>query len=396
MDFSFNDEQKLLVETIRALGEKENFRQLAADIDARAEFPHHLLKKYADMDLLGMTLSPDYGGGGAPAVNAVIAIEELAKFSPMIAAPVFESNVGAVRVIDLFGTEEQKRAIIPGVCRGELSVSVCMTEPEAGSDLTSLKTNVVEDGDDLILNGQKVFISGGGEASHYLVYTRFGDTKGYKGIGGIVVEAGMPGFSFGKQEEFMGLRGMPSCELIFEDVRVPKKNVVLQAGEFSRLMLTFDIERCGNAAMCLGVAGGALEEAKAYALQRRAFGRPICEFQAIQFMIVDMAMKLEAARLLVYRAASGAGQGLPSVYEASLAKCFANEMAVEVTSAAMQVFGGYGYSRDFPVERMMRDAKAWGGGRGDGADAAHHPGQLPFRQALRPATGKVRKSRRGR
>lgn len=396
MDFSFNDEQKLLVETIRALGEKENFRQLAADIDARAEFPHHLLKKYADMDLLGMTLSPDYGGGGAPAVNAVIAIEELAKFSPMIAAPVFESNVGAVRVIDLFGTEEQKRAIIPGVCRGELSVSVCMTEPEAGSDLTSLKTNVVEDGDDLILNGQKVFISGGGEASHYLVYTRFGDTKGYKGIGGIVVEAGMPGFSFGKQEEFMGLRGMPSCELIFEDVRVPKKNVVLQAGEFSRLMLTFDIERCGNAAMCLGVAGGALEEAKAYALQRRAFGRPICEFQAIQFMIVDMAMKLEAARLLVYRAASGAGQGLPSVYEASLAKCFANEMVVEVTTAAMQVFGGYGYSRDFPVERMMRDAKAWGGGRGDGADAAHHPGQLPFRQALRPATGKVRKSRRGR
>ena len=360
MDFSFNDEQKLLVETIRAMGERENFKQLAVDIDARAEFPHHLLKKYADMDLLGMTLSPEYGGGGAPAINAIIAIEELAKFSPMIAAPVFESNVGAVRVIDLFGTEEQKQAIIPGVCRGELSVSVCMTEPEAGSDLTSLKTHVVEDGDDLILNGQKIFISGGGEASHYLVYTRFGDIMGYKGIGGIIVEAGMPGFSFGKQEEFMGLRGMPSCELIFEDVRVPRKNVVLQAGEFGKLMLTFDIERCGNAAMCLGVAGGALEEARAYAMQRRAFGRPICEFQAIQFMIVDMAMKLEAARLLVYRAASGAGQGLPSVYEASLAKCFANEMVVEVTNAAMQVFGGYGYSRDFPVERMMRDAKAWG------------------------------------
>ncbi|MBC7248324.1 MAG: acyl-CoA dehydrogenase family protein [Actinobacteria bacterium] len=360
MDFSFNDEQKLLIETIRAMGEREDFKQLAADIDARAEFPHHLLKKYADMDLLGMTLSPEYGGGGAPAINAILAIEELAKFSPMIAAPVFESNVGAVRVIDLFGTEEQKRAIIPGVCRGELSVSVCMTEPEAGSDLTSLKTHVVEDGDDLILNGQKIFISGGGEASHYLVYTRFGDIMGYKGIGGIIVERDMPGFSFGKQEEFMGLRGMPSCELIFEDVRVPRKNVVLEAGEFSKLMLTFDIERCGNAAMCLGVAGGALEEAKAYAMQRRAFGRPICEFQAIQFMIVDMAMKLEAARLLVYRAASGAGQGLPSVYEASLAKCFANEMVVEVTNAAMQVFGGYGYSRDFPVERMMRDAKAWG------------------------------------
>ncbi|WP_287155099.1 acyl-CoA dehydrogenase family protein [Candidatus Solincola tengchongensis] len=359
MDFNLNEEQKLLVETIRSMGERENFKQLAMEIDAKAEFPHHLMKKFADMDLLGMTLSPEYGGGGAPAINAILAIEELAKFSPMIAAPVFESNVGAVRVIDLFGTEEQKRAIIPGVCRGELSVSVCMTEPEAGSDLTSLKTFVVEDGDDLILNGQKVFVTGGGEASHYLVYTRFGDTPGYKGIGGIIVEAGMPGFSFGKQEEFMGLRGMPSCDLIFEDVRVPKKNVVLPAGEFSKLMLTFDIERCGNAAMCLGVAGGALEEAKAYAMERKAFGRPICEFQDVQFMIVDMAMKLEAARLLVYRAACGAGQGLPSVYEASLAKCFANEMVVEVTNAAMLVFGGYGYSRDFPVERMARDAKAW-------------------------------------
>ncbi len=360
MDFNLNEEQKLLVEAIRTMGQKENFKELAVQIDAKAEFPHHLMKKFADMDLLGMTLSPEYGGGGAPALNAIIAIEELAKFSPMIAAPVFESNVGAVRVIDLFGTDEQKQAIIPGVCKGELSVSVCMTEPEAGSDLTALKTNVVEDGDDLILNGQKIFVTGGGEASHYLVYTRFGDIKGYKGIGGIIVESGTPGFSCGKQEEFMGLRGMPSCDLIFENVRVPKKNVVLGPGEFSKLMLTFDIERCGNAAMCLGVAAGALEEAKSYALKRHAFGRPICEFQAIQFMIVDMAMKLEAARLLVYRAATNAGQGLPSIYEASLAKCYANEMVVEVASAAMQVFGGYGYSKDFPVERMLRDAKAWG------------------------------------
>jgi len=360
MDFTFNDEQKMIIETIRTMGEKENFKQLAVEIDSRAEFPHHLLKKYADMDMLGMTLSTEYGGGGAPAFNAIIAIEELAKFSPMVASPVFESNVGAVRVIDLFGTEEQKQAIVPGVCRGEISVSICMTEPEAGSDLTSLATFAVEDGDDLILNGHKIFITGADEASHYLVYTRFGDIKGYKGIGGIIVEKGMPGFTFGKQEQFMGLRGMPSCDLIFEDVRVPKKNVVINAGDFNKLMWTFDIERCGNASMCLGVAGGALEEAKAYAMQRQAFGRPICEFQAIQFMMVDMAMKLDAARLLVYRAVSGAGQGLPSIYEASMAKCYANEMVVDVCNTAMQVFGGYGYSRDFPVERMMRDAKAWG------------------------------------
>ena len=157
----------------------------------------------------------------------------------------------------------------------------------------------------------------------------------------------------------MGLRGMPSCDLIFEDVRVPKENVVIGAGEFRNLMTTFDLERCGNAAMCLGVAGGALEEARAYALERQAFGRPICEFQAVQSMIVNMAMKLDAARLLVYRAAAGAGRGFPSMYESAMGKCFANEMAVEVTNAAMQVLGGYGYSKEFPVERMHRDALAW-------------------------------------
>ncbi|MDD3249504.1 MAG: acyl-CoA dehydrogenase family protein [Smithellaceae bacterium] len=360
MDFSLNDEQKMLIRTLQTMGEREKLKERAVQIDRSGEFPADLLGKYGKMGLLGMTLSPDYGGGGQPALNALLAIEEMAKYSPIIAGPIFESNVGPVRVIDMFGTEEQRKTIVPGVCKGDLSVSVCMTEPEAGSDLTSLSTKAVDDGDHYILNGRKVFITGGGHASHYFVYTRFGDIPGYKGIGGLLVEKGLPGFSFGKQEDFLGLRGMPSCELIFEDVRVPKKNLVIRAGEFNKLMLTFDIERCGNAAMCLGVAGGALNEAIAYAQTRQAFGRPICEFQAIQFMTVDMAMKLDAARLLVYRAAAGAGQGLPSVYEASMAKCFANEMVIEVTNAAMQVFGGYGYSREFPVERMLRDARAWG------------------------------------
>ncbi len=359
MDFKLNEEQQMLVDTLRTMGERENFKELAKQVDASGQFPAQLMPRYAEMGLLGMTLSPKYGGGGQPGLSAILAIEELAKFSPMVAAPVFESNVGPVRVIDLFGTEEQKKSIIPEVCKGNMSVSVCMTEPEAGSDLTSLSTKAVDDGDSYVLNGRKVFITGGGHASHYMVYTRFGDTKGYKGIGGLLVEKGMPGFSFGKQEEFMGLRGMPSCDLIFEDVRVPKKNLVVKPGDFSKLMSTFDIERCGNSAMCLGVAGGALEAAKAYAAERQAFGRPICEFQAIQFMIVDMAMKLDAARLLVYRAASGAGQGLPSIYEASMAKCYANEMVIDVTNTAMQVFGGYGYSKEFPVERMLRDGRAW-------------------------------------
>jgi len=359
MDFSLTKEQTMLIQSLRDMGKRENFRELAMEIDRTRQIPHQLTRKYAEMGLLGMTLSPDYGGGGEESMTAILAIEELAKFSPMIAATVFESNVGAVRVIDMFGSDEQKRTILPGVCSGEYSVSVCMTEPEAGSDLTSLTTVVEDRGDHYLLNGRKCFITGGGEASHYLVYTRFGDVRGYKGIGGILVEKGMPGFTFGKQEEFMGLRGMPSCDLFFDNVRVPKENAVINAGEFGNLMLTFDIERCGNSAMCLGIAGGALEEAKRYAMERHAFNRPICEFQDVQFTIADMAMKLDAARLLVYRAVQGAGKGLPSIYEASLGKCYANEMVKEVTDKALQIFGGYGYSTEFPMERMLRDARAW-------------------------------------
>jgi alkylation response protein AidB-like acyl-CoA dehydrogenase len=359
MDFNLTKEQLMLVDTVRKMGERENFRDLADKIDKTGEFPYHLMEKFSGIGLLGMVLSSEYGGQGLDSLTAILAIEELAKFSPIIAGPVFESNVGPVRVIDMFGTEEQKKAVIPGVCKGELSVSVCMTEPEAGSDLTNLMTRVEDKGDYYILNGRKIFITGGGHASHYLVYVRFGDVKGYKGIGAVIVQKGTPGFTFGKQEQFLGLRGMPSCDLIFEDVKVPKRNVVINQGDFKNLMLTFDIERCGNAAMCLGVAGGALEAAKKYAMEREAFGRPICEFQAIQFMAADMAMQLDAARLLVYRAASGAGQGLPSIYEASMAKCFANEMVKEVTDKASQIFGGYGYSTEFPIERMLRDGRAW-------------------------------------
>ncbi len=359
MDFNLNKEQTMLLDSLKDMGRRENFRDLAKEIDKSGEYPEFLMGKYSKIGLLGMTLSEEYGGEGLDSFTAILAIEELAKHSPMIAAPVFESNVGPVRVVDMFGTTEQKERILPGVCKGEKSVSVCMTEPEAGSDLTSLTTNAKDMGDHYLLNGKKIFITGAGVASHYLVYTRFGETKGYKGIGALIVEKGMEGFSFGKQEEFLGLRGMPSCDLYFDDVKVPKENLIIKEGDFGKLMLTFDIERCGNSAMCLGVAGGALEEAKKYALERKAFNRPICEFQDIQFKVADMAMKLDAARLLVYRAASGAGKGLPSIYEASMAKCYANEMVKEVTDSAMLIFGGYGYSKEFPMERMLRDARAW-------------------------------------
>jgi butyryl-CoA dehydrogenase len=360
MNFTLSDEQNMLIQMIRNLGEREKFKELAKKVDETCEFPTHLIPLYSKLGLLGMTLSPKYGGGGQPLINAIIAIEELAKFSPMIAAPVFESCVGPIKAVDLLGTEEQKQRLIPGVCSGEYSVSASMTEPEAGSDLTALRTNAIENGNHYILNGQKCFITGGGHASHYLVYTRFNQIQGYKGIGCLIAEKGMAGFSFGKQEKFMGLRGMPSCDLVFEDVHIPKENLLLAPGEFNRLMATFHIERCGNAAMCIGIASAALEEAKKYASERLTFGKPICEFQSIQFMVVDMTMKLDAAKLLLYRAAENAGGDLPSIYEASLAKAYANEMVIDVTNLAMQIFGGYGYSCDFSIERMYRDAKAWG------------------------------------
>jgi alkylation response protein AidB-like acyl-CoA dehydrogenase len=360
MDFTLTKEQTMLIDSLKDMAKREKFKELAAHIDATGDFPFHLNDIYDKMGLLGMSLSPEYGGQGESSLTAILAIEELAKYSSVIAAPVFESNVGPVRTIDMFGTEEQKKRIIPAVCRGEASVSVSMTEPEAGSDLTSLKTNIEDHGDHLLLNGKKAFTTGGGHASHYMVYTRFGNSPGPKGIGAVIAEKGMPGFSFGKQETFMGLNGMPSCDLFFDNVKIPKENVVINKGDFSKLMLTFDIERCGNSAMCLGIAGGAYEEAKQYALRREAFGRPICEFQAVQFMVAEMATKLDAARLLVYRAAAGAGKGLPSIYEASMGKSFANQMVREVTDTAMQVFGGYGYSKEFPIERMVRDARGWG------------------------------------
>ena len=359
MDFQPDEDQQILLKTIRQMGRREKWKELAVAIDRSGEFPRDVMKKLGEVGLLGVTLSADYGGGGQSALTAVLCIAELARFSPIIAAPVFESSVGPVRVIQSHGTDAQKETIIPFVCRGEKSVSVCMTEPGAGSDLTALSTKLVPDGDGYRLNGRKTFISGAGEASHYLVYCRYGDTPGYKGIGAILLEEGREGFSFGRQEEFMGLRGMPSCDLVFGDVPVREEDIVLRAGEFRKLMTTFDMERCGNSAMCLGIAEAALDEVKAYVVERKAFGRPLCEFQAIQNQIVEMAVALDAAKLLVYRAAQGAGRGFPSMYESAMAKYNANRMVAEVTSSAMEVLGGYGYSKEFPLERMHRDALAW-------------------------------------
>ena len=360
MEFQLNEEQKMLKKMVHELAEKE-FRPKVAEWEARAEhMPREYFKKLADLGLLGLPIPVEYEGQGRTAFEAILAIEELARVSISPAMPVFESSVGPVRVIEQFGTEEQKRKYVPPVCRGESWIAVGMTEPEAGSALTDLSTRAVLDGDNYVVNGMKRFISGGGEAEVYVVYVRLSEQKGAKGIGGLIIEKGTPGFSFGKQEQFMGFRGAPSCDLIFEDCRVPKENLVVKEGDFRKLMTAFDLERCGNATMCLGIAQGALEEAMAYSQQRKQWGKEICEFQAIQSMLADMALRVEASRLLIYRATVNAAAGLPVPLEANLAKCFANQMVREVTGLALQVHGGYGYSKDYSIERMLRDGWGWG------------------------------------
>jgi alkylation response protein AidB-like acyl-CoA dehydrogenase len=359
MDFQLSEEQRMFKQSVRDFA-SQRLAPLVKEWDEKGEaMDRKILSQYVDMGLLGITLPEKYGGAGLTAFDAILAIEELARISPIAAMPVFETSVGPVRVVDLFGTEEQKKRFIPPACTGKKLMAVAMTEPEAGSALTDLSTRAVLKGDHYIVNGQKRFISGGGDSDYYMVYVRLGEAKGAKGIGGIVVEKGSPGFTFGKQEAFMGLHGMPSCDLIFEDCIVPRENLIVPEGGFALLMQAFDVERCGNATMSLGIAWGALEAAKIYAGERKAFGKPICEFQGIQFLLADMAMKVEAARLLIYRAVVNAGMGLPSIYESSIAKCFANEIGKEVTDMALQVFGGYGYSKEYPVERMLRDSRGW-------------------------------------
>jgi len=318
-----------------------------------------IMPAYREMGLIGMTLPKEFGGGGRPVFDAILVMEELARLSTIASMPVFETSVGPIRVVEKFGTDEQKKRFIPPSCTGEKLMAVAMTEPEAGTALTDLATTAVLKGDHYIINGEKRFISGGGHSDMYMVYVRMSEQKGHKGIGGIVVEKETPGLSFGKQERFMGLRGMPSSDLIFEECVVPKENLVIPEGGFALLMQAFDVERCGNATQSLGIAWGALEEAKRYSQEKRISGKPLCEQQSVQFLLADMAMRVEAARLLIYRVATNAGMGLPSVYESSVAKCYANEIAKEVTDMALQIYGMDGYSKRYPVERMFRDSRGW-------------------------------------
>ncbi len=360
MDFSLTEEQRALQETARKYA-RERLPEFARHCEEQDEAPpHELVQEFAEMGFLGINVAEQYGGLGLGNVEALLVIEELAKVSGAVAFPVFESCVGPVRAIEHFASESLRQRVIPAVCRGEKMVAVSMSEPNAGSALTDLTTRGEVRGGEVVLNGTKRWCSGGGHADGYVVYCRLSDDPGPKGIGAVYVEKDTPGMTFGARERLMGFRGVPSSDIYFDNCAVPLDNVVVPAGGFKKLMEAFDLERCGNATMALAQAAGALEDVIAYVQERKQFGKPIVEFQAVQIRLAEMRMRVDAARLLIHRAAANAEKGLPSILESSMAKCFANEISREVCGHAVQLMGGYGYSREYPMERRLRDAWGWG------------------------------------
>ncbi|RMF94823.1 MAG: acyl-CoA dehydrogenase [Gammaproteobacteria bacterium] len=360
MDFRLSEEQEQLRDAARRFA-RERLPAVAEELEARNEaVPRELLREYAELGFLGVNVPEALGGLGLGNLEALLVLEEFARISSAVAFPVFESSVGPVRAIERFASPELAQAVVPAVCRGEKVVAVAMSEPQAGSALTDLATRAVIDGDEIVINGSKRWCSGGGHADGYVVYCRLSDDPGARGIGAVYVEKDTPGLSFGPPEQLMGFRGIPSSDLFFDNVRIPVGHLIVPAGGFGKLMAAFDLERCGNATMAMAQAAAALEDVLEYVQEREQFGKPIVEFQAVQLKLAEMQMQVDGARLLIYRAACNAQDGLPSILDSSVAKCYANEIARTVTGHAVQLMGGYGYSREYPMERRLRDAWGWG------------------------------------
>lgn len=360
MDFQLTDEQRALQETARHYA-RSRLPAVAQQCEESGHAPDkELVREFAEMGFLGINVPERLGGLGLGNLEALLVLEEFGKVSSAVAFPVFESCVGPVRAIERFASESLKQRVVPAVCRGEIQVAVSMSEPQAGSALTDLTTRAEIRGGSVILNGTKRWCSGGGHADGYVVYCRMSEDEGAKGIGAVYVEKDAPGVTFGRPESLMGFRGVPSSDIYFDNATVPADNVVVPAGGFRKLMEAFDLERCGNATMGLAQASGALEDVVDYVQERQQFGKALIEFQAVQMRLAEMKMRVEAARLLIHRAAANAQNGLPSILDSSLAKCFANEIAREVCGHAVQLMGGYGYSREYPMERRLRDAWGWG------------------------------------
>jgi butyryl-CoA dehydrogenase len=360
MDFQLTEQQEQLRETARRYA-REQLPEIAKKIERTGEPPDRaLLQQYAELGFLGINVPERFGGLGLGNLEALIVLEQFAQVSSAVAFPIFESCVGPVRAIEKFASKKLANEVLPTVCRGEKIVAVAMSEAEAGTALTDLKTRAEVKGKRVVINGSKRWCSGGGHADGYVVYCRMSDDPGARGIGAVYVEKDTPGLSFGEQESLMGFRGIPSSDIFLDDVTVPAYQVVVPAGGFRKLMEAFDLERCGNATMALSQASGALEDIIDYVQERKQFGKPIVEFQAVQLKLAEMRIQVDAARLLIYRAASDAENGLPNVLNSSVAKCFANEIARTVTGNALQLMGAYGYSKEYPAERRVRDAWGWG------------------------------------
>lgn len=357
MNLHFTEEQEMMRDMVREFARTE----IAPFVERmeRGEFPRSILRKMAELGLMGITVPEEYGGAGMDFISYIIAIHEISKVSATVGVILSVHTSVGTNPILYFGTEEQKKKYVPKLASGEYLGAFCLTEPCAGSDAKSLKTKAVRQGDCYILNGSKIFITNGGEADTYIVFARTDpNEKGSRGISAFIVEKGTPGLIIGKDEKKMGLHGSRTVQIMFEDAKVPAENLLGEEGKgFKIAMANLDSGRIGIAAQSLGIAEAALEHATAYAKERIQFGKPIAEQQGVAFKLADMATAVEAAKLLVYRAAFLQAQGLPCGKEASMAKLFASRTAMENAIEAVQIFGGNGYTKDYPVERLFRDAK---------------------------------------
>jgi alkylation response protein AidB-like acyl-CoA dehydrogenase len=360
LDYGLTEEQVAIRDLAREIAERE-IRPVAAGYDRSGEFPWPVVKTLAAADLFRTFVPEEFEGiaAGTPTMNLVLVTEELSKACGGIALALAGTALGAMPIL-LSGSEEQKRRLLPDIAAGKRLAAFALTEPEAGSDAGGIRTTARRDGDHYVLNGTKQWITNGGEAEVYTVIVLTNPAKGPRGASALIVEKGTPGFSFGKKEDKMGIRASATRELIFEDCRVPAANLIGREGTgFITAMRTFDASRPGVGAQALGIAQGALDLAVAYACTRRQFGSPVSAFQGLRFSLADMAIKVEAARALIYATAKyidSGPKGRPTMYSA-MSKCFAADTAVQVTIDAVQVFGGYGYMRDYPIEKYMRDAK---------------------------------------
>jgi len=357
MHFQLTEEQRMTREMVRDFAEKE-IKPLAQERDRTGEFPWELIRKMGPLGLLGLPIPEEYGGAGADTLCYAIAIEEIARVCGSTAITVAAHTSLGTYPIYLFGSEEQKRKYLPRLASGQALAAFGLTEPGAGSDAGATKTRAVLDGDEWVINGQKIFITNGSIADVVLITAVTDPEKGTRGISNFIIEKGTPGFRPGRDEEKMGLKASVTSQLFFEDCRVPKENILGQPGEgFKQFLITLDGGRISIGAMALGLAQGAYERALAYSKERVQFGQPIAKFQAIQWMLVDMATEIEAARLMVYRAAWLKDQGVRFTKEAAMAKLYASEVAERVCFKAIQIHGGYGYMREYDVERMYRDQR---------------------------------------